>query len=681
MSVVLRSPITSLHGVGPATAKRLAALGLHHIYELLFHYPKRHEDYSSISVIADCPLGEPVTIHVEIQSLRKRPSWKRRRFSLTEATVKDESGTLKITWFNQPYIAEQFKKGDQLFLSGKILENDYGLHMNNPSYERYKSDTIHTARIVPIYPTTYGLTQKQLRYFIKQALELLLSGSDHLPDWLPETIQEEYNIISLDQALQKIHFPETFTDIEEAKSRLGFEELLIVQLFVQYTKAQLAKEHAKPMHIYEQELHDLVASLPFTLTEAQRQAAWQIITDISTDTPMNRLLEGDVGSGKTVVATLAMYNTVLNDYQCLLMAPTEILAIQHFVTISELLKNTSVTVGVLTANRKDDPNANIVIGTHALIQKSTNFSKVGLVIVDEQHRFGVKDRQLLKQQSAKQTAVPHLLSMTATPIPRSLALTIYGDLQLSILHDMPLGRKPIESHLVDSSTDRKVMYDLIQSRVQAGEQVYIIAPRIEDVMESDDETNPIISVTELFKQTSKRFPDLRIEQLHGKLPVKEKQAAMDAFASGAVDILIATTVVEVGVNVPNATVIIIEEADRFGLAQLHQLRGRVGRSDKQSYCFVCTSSESQRTRERLEYFVSTNDGFQLAEYDLELRGPGDVYGRQQSGFLNYFRIAKLSDHALIAKTQSAASSLYKDIANYPAVETRLQQFIQRVHLE
>lgn len=681
MASTLRSPITTLHGVGPASAKRLAALGLHHIYELLFHYPKRHEDYSQITQIADCPLAEPVTIQAEIHTIKKRPSWKRRRFSLTEATVGDGSGTLKITWFNQPYIAEQCKKGDQLFLSGKILENEYGLHMNNPLYERYKTDTIHTARIVPIYPTTYGLTQKQLRYFIKQALELLLEGSEHLPDWLPESIQEEYNIISLEHALQKIHFPENFTDIEDAKQRLGFEELLIVQLFVQYTKATLAKEQAQPMRVYEQALRDFVDALPFTLTEAQRQAAWQIIIDSTAHTPMNRLLEGDVGSGKTVVAALAMYNTALNGYQSLLMAPTEILAIQHFATISELLKNTSITISVITANRKDDANAQIIIGTHALIQKNAHFSNIGLVVVDEQHRFGVHDRQLLKQRSADQTTVPHLLSMTATPIPRSLALTIYGDLQLSIIQDLPHGRKPIRSELVDSTTDRKHMYDLIEQRVTAGEQVYIIAPRIEDVMDSDEEADPIISVTELYTQIQKQFPTLRVEQLHGKLAVKTKQHNMDAFAQGKIDILIATTVVEVGVNVPNATVIIIEEADRFGLAQLHQLRGRVGRSDKQSYCFVCTRSESERTRDRLEYFVSTHDGFQLAEYDLELRGPGDVYGKQQSGFLNYFRIAKLSDHALIAKTQTAAITLYKDIKNYPAVKTRLDQFIQRVHLE
>ncbi|MDP3970236.1 MAG: ATP-dependent DNA helicase RecG [bacterium] len=699
MQTFLSSPVTELHGVGPAVSKRLTHLGINFVYELLFHLPFKYDDFSIITPIDNCELDELVTIRGKVLKIKNRTSWKNRRLSITEAEIEDDTEKIKVIWFNQPYIAEQFKIGDELYLSGKITKSKYGKNLSNPVYERYKAETTHTARIVPKYHLTYGITHKQMRFFIKQALALIdSSDAQDLPDWIPQSIINNYDLLALSSALQKIHFPENWDDIEEAKYRLGFEELLLVQLFVLATKSELAAETAQSIDFNKEKFKDIISQLPFQLTNAQRKATWEIIQDLELSKPMNRLLEGDVGSGKTIVAALALYNVVLAGQQGAIMAPTEILAEQHYETISQLFANQNIEISLWTANNKkitsqrgvddkvndtDLSTADIVIGTHALIQKNANFKKLALAIVDEQHRFGVSQRKHLKEQSGNVTTTPHLLSMTATPIPRSLALTIYGDLELSILNELPAGRKKIITKSVPVEK-KSAMYKFIRSKVELGEQVYVIAPRIEEA-DTDDESkvpeDEVSSVTSEYKKLAKVFPKLKLAILHGKLPASEKKQTMEAFNSGKIDILISTTVVEVGVDVPNATIIVIEGADRFGLAQLHQLRGRVGRSNKQSYCFVCTDNENNNSNKRLHFFSTNSDGFKLAEYDLKVRGPGDVYGKSQSGYLTHFKVADLSNKKQVKQTQVAAREIFQELQKYPEVKKRLEKFVQQLHLE
>lgn len=681
----LASPVSQLRGVGPAISQRLMKLGIHTVFQLLFHYPTGYQDYSIISTIADCVDKENITLKVTVEKISSRKSWKRRGLGLTEAKVIDETGTLKVIWFNQGYIADQLQPGTIIYLSGKVATNKYGTYLNNPIFERVQVDTTHTARIVPTYSLTHGITQKQLRYFIKQALHILDTNEAHtLPDWIPQSIQKEYELTSLEDTLHNIHFPNTLDDITLAKRRLGFEELVIVQLFVLSTTAELHQQAAEAIQCDEQTLTEVLHNLPFQLTTGQHTAIAEILADLNNAQPMNRLLEGDVGSGKTIIAALVMYYVHTAGYQSSLMAPTELLAQQHYQTMRNVLPD-SVRIALCTRSVKDDTEtADIIVGTHALLQESVTFKKLGLAIIDEQHRFGVSQRQRLTTISGNLATMPHLLSMTATPIPRSLALTIYGDLRLSILNELPAGRKPIITTLVNSTNKRKHMYTEIQERITAGEQVYVVAPRIanpDEVNEDDDTSSNMLSVEELYTQLQKIFPLAKIAQLHGKLPTDEKQSIMQEFYDGVIDVLVSTTVIEVGVDVPNATNIVIESADRFGLAQLHQLRGRVGRSDTQSYCYVCAEETSVSASERLEMFTATTDGFALAEFDLERRGPGAVYGQSQSGFFNHFKMAKLTDHQLVRDSQAAATTLFSELDHYPDVRTRLVEFTKRVHLE
>lgn len=698
----LASPVSQLRGVGPAISQRLMKLGIHTVFQLLFHYPTGYQDYSIISTIADCVDKESttlkVTLKVTVEKISSRKSWKRRGLGLTEAQVMDDTGTLKVMWFNQGYIADQLQPGTTVYLSGKVATNKYGTYLNNPIFERVKPDTTHTARIVPTYSLTHGITQKQLRYFVKQALHILDTNEGHaLPDWIPLDIQDEYDLASLHSTLHKIHFPDNLDDIALAKRRLGFEELLIVQLFVLSTTAEIHQHPAEAIHGDQQQITKVINNLPFKLTTGQNMALTEILEDLNNAQPMNRLLEGDVGSGKTVIAALAMYYAHSAGYQSAMMAPTELLAQQHYETLRNVLPD-NVRIALRTGSVKHNTeSADIIVGTHALLQESVTFKKLGLAIIDEQHRFGVSQRQRLITMSGNvpgnANTMPHLLSMTATPIPRSLALTIYGDLRLSIVNELPAGRKPIITTLVNTTAARKHMYSEIQERITAGEQVYVVAPRIlaeettdedtSDQESSDYKTNrkKIISIDEVFASLQSVFPTARMAELHGKLSAEEKKSIMKQFSDGDIDVLVATTVIEVGVDVPNATNIVIEGADRFGLAQLHQLRGRVGRSDTQSYCYVCAEETSVSASERLEMFTATTDGFALAEFDLERRGPGAVYGQTQSGYFNHFKMAKLTDHELVRDSQAAATTLFSELEHYPDVHTRLVEFTKRVHLE
>lgn len=658
-----------LKGIGPAVLKRLQTLGIHSLADLRHHYPTRYHDFSVRVPIAEAPLDTAVTLQAIVKKIATKRSWQRRRFSLVNATVADESGEVKVVWFNQNYIAEHLTVGTAVLLSGKIKQTKYGKQLVNPVFEKAKSDTMHTGRIVPHYPTTYRLTQKQLRFFISQALE------QPYTDWLPADMVETYDLLPYQQALHTIHFPDDIAAVGPAKRRLAFDELLTMQLISLQLRASLQQEQAKPITLKPDQLKQFTGRLPFQLTLSQLRVAQEIIEDLGKPQPMNRLLEGDVGAGKTVVAAIALFAVAQAGLQAVLMAPTEVLAVQHYRKIIELLEPLGVEVGIMTAHHKVHTAADILIGTQALLTDQTLFSKLALAIIDEQHRFGVAQRQLLKQKSGLDTT-PHLLSMTATPIPRTLALTAYGDLTLSIIDELPKNRVPIQTSLV-TDAQRLDMYQKIQEQIQAGQQVYVVAPRIEE-----DTTSEKTSVEQEAKRIAEHFPQAKLGVLHGQLKAKEKQLTMDQFRRGQIDILVSTTVIEVGVDVPNATVIVIENAELFGLAQLHQLRGRVGRAHMASFCFVCTPAQVTVAQlERLEFFANTRSGFALAEYDLERRGPGDVYGREQSGFLKVFKLAKLSDQTLLKQAQTAGQTLFPKLQHYPAITQRINHTLAQVHLE
>jgi len=689
MKITLATAISELPRVGNILTKRLAKLGLKRVSDLLFYYPFRYDDFSQITPIIKVQPSTTATVKAKINLIATKRS-PRKRIYITESLVSDRTASLKIIWFNQPFIPRLIKQGDLVYFSGKIEHDQYGLYLNNPTYEKVKADQTHTARIVPVYSTTANLTEKQIRFLVKLVLPL----AKNIPDWLPNEIKREYSLINLSQALLQIHFPPNWEALTKAQDRLKFDELFLIQLKTQFLRKELAQEKAPAIKFNQELTQKFVQSLPFALTKAQKKSAWEILKDIQGEKPMNRLLEGDVGSGKTVVAAMAILNTVDNGYQTALMAPTEILAQQHDKTISKLFKHWKMKIALLTRSNKVINNKpvsqknitkqiasgqiNVIIGTHALIQKKVEFKNLGLVIVDEQHRFGVEQRKTLKQKSNKRRAtsnVPHFLSMTATPIPRSLALTLYGDLDLSIINEMPVGRKKVLTKIVPPEK-RKLAYQFIRDEIKAGRQVFVICPLIDP----SDKLGVKAATAEYEKLKRDVFPDLKIGLLHGKIKAAEKEEAMKNFQQKKLDILVATPVVEVGIDIPNASVMMIEAAERFGLAQLHQFRGRVGRAEHQSYCFVFTESDSEKTVERLNALITAKDGFALAEKDLAFRGPGEIYGYKQSGFPE-LKIAKLTDYAIIKNTKEAAQKLYPELNKYPLLRQKLALFSQNVHLE
>ncbi|MBU1964159.1 ATP-dependent DNA helicase RecG [Patescibacteria group bacterium] len=664
-------PISSLAGVGDKTASKLHKIGLETIQDLILYFPRDWQDLSKLTTIKELEKDELVTIKGRVDIINSKRAWKK-KMNLTEALVSDDSDSIKIIWFNQPYIAKSLNQGDEVYFSGKVTQDKFGIHLNNPTYKKAnKEETTHTARIVPIYSLTKGVTDKQLRFLISEALKF----AKDIPEWLPEELIKKFKLRDLPWAYKKIHFPDSFKELDEAKKRLKFDELFIIQLYTQNLKKEVQAQKAPTIIFKEDEIKEFVKSLPFELTAAQKKSAWRILQDLEKNTPMNRLLEGDVGSGKTVVAALAMYDAALNGYQSVLMAPTEILAEQHYKTICELIPAKDVAL-ITGAKKRKIENSRIIIGTHALIQKGIDFDNLGLAIIDEQHRFGVKQRKTLRYKSGNSKTVPHLLSMTATPIPRSLALTIYGDLDLSIINELPKNRKPIISRLV-TEDKRPKAYDFIKNKVQEGRQVFVVCPLIE---ESDK--LGVKSVTQEYdKLCNIIFPDLKVGMLHGRLKSAEKEQTMQDFKENKINILVSTSVIEVGIDIPNATIMMIEGADRFGMAQLHQFRGRVGRDVHQSYCLLFTDSDSEKSLARLNMFVSSNDGFELAEYDLQIRGPGDVYGTQQSGYLDMLQLATLADHVLINETKEAVEVILPALEKYPLLEKKLDTFTKQLHLE
>ncbi|MGI5826127.1 MAG: ATP-dependent DNA helicase RecG [Patescibacteria group bacterium] len=661
----LKDPIDKLPLVGPTFAKKLQKLNIETIEDLLNHYPFRYDDFSIISPIAQIQPGETVTIRGKIEKIANE--YTKNRKQIQKATVSDQYGQIELVWFNQPFLTKTIKVGQIYNFSGKVEWFGRNKTIISPEYEIYKNDSIHTGRLVPVYPETYGISTKWLRSRIKTALETL---GEQIKEFLPsETVAKE-GIISENQAIKQIHFPQNKQLAESSRYRLAFDELFLIQLSALIRKQEWEKKATgKSFMASAEKMQAFLEKLPFELTGAQKRCINEILSDLQKTTPMNRLLEGDVGSGKTVVAAAAAYLACLNGYQTLLMAPTEILANQHFKTFQSLLEPLGIKITLITSSTRKatfDEDVQIIVGTHSLLYQDFKQDKIGLVIVDEQHRFGVEQRTLLSQKGLS----PHFLTMTATPIPRSIALTLYGDLDLSVIDELPKGRIKIKTWVVPK-TKRKDAYKWIGSKLKEnGEQAFIVCPLIEE----SESLSSVKAATKEFETLSKDvFPNLKLGLLHGRIKSKEKDQILNDFKEGKLDILVSTPVVEVGIDIPNATIMVIEAADRFGLAQLHQLRGRVGRSSLESFCFLFTENETPEIIQRLKTMEMTNIGMELAEIDLKLRGPGEVYGTRQHGFTN-LRVASLTDLALIQKTRKAAEEVLRSGQISFDLQTRLQKY-------
>jgi len=707
----LSTPVGQIPKVGPAYIKRLNKIGVKTVYDLFFHFPHRYEDFSNLKKISEIKIHEPVCVKGKIVLIENQVTF-RKRFSITKAIIKDETGIMQATWFNQPYLTQSLKSGDTVCLAGKISMGKEGVYMSNPVYEKTwpGHNLVHTNRIVPMYPETRGLSSKWLRFIIKPLLE---EFKDQIPESLPVELVKENKLLNIKKAIGEIHFPNSLKMAKKAKKRFAFEELFLLELFVLNKKQELSQLETIPIPINLETIQRFTKSLPFKLTDAQRKSSWQILKDLERDQPMTRLLQGDVGSGKTAVAALVALNAIKSDSQVAFMAPTEILSRQHFQTLANLLQDFNINIGLLTS--KTDKfvskklkrqtieisrtkliektlkgEINILIGTHSLIQDKVKFHKLGLVIVDEQHRFGVKQRAKLcqKKNNSSKKLIPHLLSMTATPIPRSLALTVYGDLDLSLIDEMPKGKRNVETLLVPQR-DRKKTYQIVKEEVKKGKQIFVICPRIEEkeIKEGkEDKTgwSDVKAVKEEYERLSKKiFPKFKLAMLHGKMPTTEKAQIMKKFKNGKIDILVSTSVIEVGIDIPNATVMLIEGAERFGLSQLHQFRGRIGRTGEQSYCFLFYNSRSKNAIARLKALSKIENGLELAERDLKIRGPGQFLGTKQWGIPDIAMNA-LDDFSLVEKTREAAKKILADdpkLKNLPILKQRLGKFSQTIHLE
>lgn len=654
----LITPLEQIKGVGPKTAQALAAAGLKTISDALDFLPRAYDDYSTAVNITDLQPGK-VTVKARCESVSTRVV--RRGLRITTAVLADKSGKVKAVWFNQPYRETQLKSDAEFIFSGQFGMQYNRYQINNPSVELAKEIAKTAAEnnsgIQPVYKSIKNLRPKIVQDLMKNIRPIM----DFLPETLPENIIRRQKLVSHSEAVKFLHAPKTHEEISRGRERLAFEELFEMILAAQFNKQEQTRLTGWKIPFNKSVVKSFADQLPFPLTNAQRRAAWQILQDLESDHPMNRLLQGDVGSGKTVVAGLVAAEVAKAGFQTAIMAPTEILAQQHAKTLDELLSPFGVSVALLTGHVKGaarnqlldnlaSGNIDVVVGTHALIQEKVAYHKLGFAVIDEQHRFGVKQRQALLEKS---DFMPHLLSMTATPIPRSLALTLYGELDISILDELPSGRQPIQTKIWSPASAPK-LYKSIENELAKGRQAYVICPLIDDNPDNDKK-----SVEAEYNKLSKTiFSHRRVGLLHGKLPAEEKAEVMQKFADGELDMLVSTTVVEVGVNVPNATVMLIENADNFGLSQLHQLRGRVGRGKHQSFCHVMMSGHDKPSQ-RLREIEKSQDGFYLAEVDLKLRGPGEIYGKMQHGDLN-LKIASLADTALIARAQVEAERFVKE---------------------
>ncbi len=653
MKLTLDSPVSDVQMVGPAYQRRLKKLEINTVGDLLLHAPHRYEDFSQTSEIATTQPGETVTVKASI--IDSKNIFTRSGKQLQKLLVQDKSGQLTATWFNQPYIVNTCKVGQQIYLSGKIAGSPLNRELMAPAYEIVKREDqtpIHTNRMVPIYPETEGLSSKWLR---SRIAPLIKDITPTIEDWLPREIRLQEDLPSLSESIQNIHFPNSTAGAHQAKARLAFDEMFLLQL------SQLKKKKewstTKSAHqIESSQLHiqDLINQLPFKLTSAQTRVTQEILSDLSLSHPMNRLLQGDVGAGKTIIAAIAMFTVWKNGGKSAFMAPTEILVQQHLDSLQKVFAPYKIKIAILTGKKKNIPkDFDMVIGTHALLFSSLQKQDLSLIIIDEQHRFGVEQRSKLIQKSG----APHLLTMTATPIPRSVALTLYGNLDLSILDELPKGRRQVKTWVVPPKK-RIAAYDWIRQKLETGEQAFIVCPLIE---ESDHETmTQVKAATQEIKDLqSGPLKHLSLGLLHGKMKSQDKEDVLNDFRMKKLDALITTPVVEVGIDIPNATIMTIEGAERFGLAQLHQFRGRVGRSNLQSYCLLFTSSGVEVNLRRLRAIETMHVGIQLAEFDLKLRGPGEMYGTRQHGF-SHLKFASLQDVQLISRTKLYASKIIKN---------------------
>ncbi|BCW96499.1 MAG: ATP-dependent DNA helicase RecG [Fimbriimonadales bacterium] len=639
----LETEVQYVKGVGAKLAQVLSKLNIYTLGDLLFHLPRRYEDRRRFRKIAHARVGEAITVSGKLVTV---DNLKVRNLTLTKAYLDDGSGVLELVWYNQPYMKDTLNKlrNSQIVAYGVIKESPYGLQMETPEWEDLPDGAdpdslLSVNRIVPIYPLTEGVRQKRMRQILWNATQ-----HAHLaPEVLPRSVRERVGLMPIQQAIQQIHFPDSEQAIEPARQRLVFEEFFLMQLGVGMQRQRTRQERGIAMRIDADRLNEMLHQLvPFELTNAQKRVIGEIWSDMARPHPMNRLLQGDVGSGKTIVAAAAILAAVDNQYQAAMMAPTEILAEQHYINLHRLFQPLGISVellvGRLTSKQRQQARERIAsgrgmvaVGTHALIQQEVSFARLGLAIVDEQHRFGVLQRAALRDKGV----MPHVLVMTATPIPRTLTLTLYGELDVSIIDELPPGRKPVRTHW-KTPEERLKVYAGVRKLIEEGRQAYVICPLID---ESDK--LQVRAAEEMAEHLQKDvFPDLRVGLLHGRMKPAEKEAVMEAFRAHELDILVSTTVIEVGVDVPNAAAIVIEDADRFGLAQLHQLRGRVGRSEHQSYCVLVANPKSDDGQRRMEIMTRTNNGFLIAEEDLRIRGPGEIYGTRQSGMPS-FRVADL----------------------------------------
>jgi len=677
----LETEVKYVKGVGDKLAQVLGKLNLYTLGDLLFHLPRRYEDRRQFRKIAHARPGDAVTVSGKLVTV---DNVKVRNLTLTKAYLDDGSGVLELVWYNQPYMKDTLNKlrNSQIVAYGIIKESPYGLQMETPEWEDLPDGAdpdslLSVNRIVPIYPLTEGIRQKRMRQIIWNAVQYA-----HLaPEILPRSVRERLGLMPIQHALQQIHFPDSEQAIDPARQRLVFEEFFLMQLGVGMQRQRTRQERGIAMRIDADRLNEMLHRIvPFELTNAQKRVIGEIWSDMAQPHPMNRLLQGDVGSGKTIVAAAASLAAVDNQYQAAMMAPTEILAEQHYINLHRLFQPLGISVELLVGrlSNKQRQQAReriatgrgmVAVGTHALIQEGVEFARLGLAIIDEQHRFGVLQRAALRDKGV----MPHVLVMTATPIPRTLTLTLYGELDVSIIDELPPGRKPVRTHW-KTPEERLKVYAGVRKLIEEGRQAYVICPLID---ESDK--LQVRAAEQMAEHLQKDvFPDLRVGLLHGRMKPAEKEAVMDAFRAGELDILVSTTVIEVGVDVPNAAAIVIEDADRFGLAQLHQLRGRVGRSEHQSYCVLIANPKSDDGQRRMDIMTRTNNGFLIAEEDLRIRGPGEIYGTRQSGMPS-FRVADLvKDMRLLEVARQEAFHLLESDPDLSRPEhTALREAVER----
>jgi ATP-dependent DNA helicase RecG len=680
-----------VRGINTAQARKLEALGVRTVEDLLYLFPHRYDDFSHLKTIQELHYGEEVTIIGVVQEAQNVQT--RRGKELTKAVLADGTGSIEAAWFNQPYLIRQLTRGRRVVLSGRVDQYLGHLTFQSPQWEPWTGDLVHTGRLAPVYPLTEGLTARSLRTLMKGAVD---EWAPRLTDALPISLRQNNDLEDVVTAIRQMHFPNDLDSLGRARHRLCFEEFLLIQLGVMRQRFHWQQETGRPLAVDEAMLDTIIGALPFTLTSAQQRVLRDITGDLQRSYPMSRLLQGDVGSGKTVVALVAMLIAVANGMQAVMMAPTEVLAEQHYHTLTTMLQGITERLraagaaaadwvgqtqvgllrGSLTPAEKEERRrqiacgeVKIIVGTHALIQEDATFQDLGLAIVDEQHRFGVAQRGALRQKGYH----PHVLVMSATPIPRTLALTLYGDLDLSIINELPPHRQKIMTKWLEPA-ERERAYAFLRRQVEDGRQAFIICPLIEE----SEKIEAKAAVSEYARLQDQVFPELRLGLLHGRMNSADKEEVMARFREGQLHVLVSTPVVEVGIDVPNASVMLVEGADRFGLAQLHQFRGRVGRGEHQSYCLLLADSPSLEGEQRLRVIETTDDGFLLAEEDLRMRGPGEFFGTRQSG-LPDLKVAQIGDTRVLEQARRAAQDLFgRDPTlaqpEHVALAERVQQF-------